>query len=80
MNFHVNGGIGAKSKVQTGIIAGIETTLTQHALRLCFPAITRENARSNGAAVGLDALEFHLDPVGIPTDVIAQQEKAARAC
>ena len=73
MDFHVNGGIAAKTEVQAGIVAGIKTTLAQNALGLPFPAITNENPRSNCASIGLNALEFHLDPIGIPADVIAQQ-------
>jgi hypothetical protein len=71
MDFHVNGGIGAKSKVEAGIVARIETALAQNALGLHFPAIMDENAGSNGASVGLHSLKLHLNPIRISADVIA---------
>jgi hypothetical protein len=73
MDFNVNRCIRAQAEVQAGIVARIETTLTQHALGLRFAAVMNQNAGSNGASVGLNPLKLHLNPIGIPAYVIAQQ-------
>jgi hypothetical protein len=73
MDFDIHSRICAQSEVQAGIVARIETTLTQHALGLCFPAVVNQNAGSNGASVGLNPVKLHLNPVGTPAYVIAQQ-------
>src|ERR1700733_9891091 len=62
-----------QAKVQTGIIARVETGLAQHRLRLHLATVTRQYPRSYRAAVRLHSLEFNLDPILLLLHVVAQQ-------
>src|SRR5208337_1168414 len=73
VHHQVDRSIVSEAEVQAGIAAGIETALTYEALRLCFPAITGQNPGPDRAPIGLHALKFHLKPILLPLDVIAQQ-------
>lgn len=66
-------GVVSEAKVQPGIVARIETGLTQNALSLRFPAIMGQNTRSYRTSIGLNALEFDLYPVLSPLEIVAQQ-------
>src|SRR5258708_7722450 len=62
--------------MQTGVVAGKKTGLTEHSLCLGFVPVMDENSGSNGTAVGLHALQFHLDPmISLAAEVIAQQRR-----
>src|SRR5580704_3402364 len=70
-HFQVDRQIASESKMQPGIITGIETGLAQNALSLRFSAIMSKNARADGTAVGLDSIQFDLDPILFSTNIIA---------
>src|SRR6516165_10233013 len=73
MNVNVDRGVTPKAEVQPWIIAGIKTALAQDALRLCLSCVMNENASPNGASIGFHTFEFHLQPVRLSTNVVAQK-------
>jgi hypothetical protein len=75
VHFDVYRDVVSQAKVQAGITAGIKTTLTENTLSLDFSAIMHENAGPDRAAVGLYALELHLNPIWFSLNVIAQQRR-----
>ena len=63
---------GPQTEMQAGIVAGEKAGLTQYCLRLGLATIMDKHPGSNGASIGLYALQFYFDPVGLPAQVIAQ--------
>src|SRR6266568_7283769 len=72
----VNGSGGPQAEMQTGVVAGKKAGLAQHSLRLGLIPVMDQNSGSNGTAVRLDTLQFHLDPmIRLAGEVIAQQRR-----
>ena len=67
--------VGPQAEMQTRVVAGKKAGLAQHGLRLGLAPIVDENSGSSGAAIGLYALQLHLDPVRLAAQVIAQQRR-----
>src|SRR5438445_8191779 len=66
INVQIDRSEAPQAEVQPGIIAGIETRLAQDGLGLGLPSIAREDPGPDGAAIGFDTHELHLDPVLLP--------------
>src|SRR6266404_5388121 len=62
---------GSQTEVQAGIAAREKAGLAQQRLRLGLASKMDEHPGSNGASIGLYALQFYFDPVGLPAQVIA---------
>src|SRR5262245_51095386 len=72
-NGEVGGGGGAEPEVQAPVVGRVEARLRRHLLGLVALAVARDHARADRAAVALDALEQHLEPVPAARDVVAEQ-------
>lgn len=76
IDVNVDDGRGPKAEMQTGIVAGKIAGLAQDSLRLGLVTIMDENPGSYATAVGLDALQLHLDLIiSLAAEVIAQQRR-----
>src|SRR5205823_4142382 len=62
-----------QTEMQAGIAAREKAGLTQDRLRLGLATIMDNHPGSNGASIGLYAVQFHFDPVGLTLEVIAQK-------
>jgi hypothetical protein len=75
MNVNINDRATPQAKMQAGIIAGIETTLAQNALRLRPSAIMNQNPSTNSASIGFHPFESHLQPIRVSMNVVAQKRR-----
>src|SRR5689334_12273763 len=61
--------------MQARIVAGKEACLTLYRLRLGFASVAGQHSCADGTAVGFYALQFYLDPFGVPAKVVAQERR-----
>lgn len=71
MDLDVNATARPQAEMQTWVVAGKVAGLAHHRLRLGLISVMDENPGSNGTAIGLYALQFHLDPMIRAAEVIA---------
>ena len=64
-----------QTEMQARIAAGVKAGLTQDRLRLFLASIMDKNSSSDAASIGLNTFQFHFNPVGLATEVIAQQRR-----
>src|SRR5215470_16294446 len=73
VNFDVCLRVGTQPEVQSRIIGGIETRLAEYRLGLRLSSVVHDNSCSDRAAIRFHALQFYLEPVLFPFEVVAQQ-------